>query len=272
MTFAAARQVLNWTASGAAAAGLLVAVGFALVLGDPGESRGEVVQPIILTLAGPEAVAAIPSPPPEVATEAPEPPAPAKAEPPLPIPMAETPPPAIPDQPEITSPVAEPPPAPVSDPPPIPEPPAQAAKKPDAKPKPDPKPKKKAKPADQGAVASPAGDAGQTKTATRSDGVKTSKADTGALIKRWGSAIRKKIEARKSYPAAAKGAKGKVMLRLTISRTGALLGVSVVKSSGNAALDQAAVKAAKSVKSYPAAPKGMAEPSYSFTLPMSFAG
>lgn len=286
MTQAASRPLLSWTASGTAAAGLLAALGLALAAeGDPGESRGDRVQPIVLTLAGPEAVAAIPTPPPEVATEAPDQPELSETQPPLPTPITDTAPPVIRDLPEVAAPLAEPLPTPaadipaadlpISDPPAKPQLPKQAQKKPDPKPVAKTKPKtQKAKPkaADQGAVASTAGDAGQTKTATRSDGVKTSTADTGALKKRWGSAIRKRIEARKSYPAAANGAKGSVTLRLTISRAGALQGVSVAKSSGNAALDQAAVKAAKSVKSYPAAPKGMAEPSYSFTLPMTYSG
>ncbi|MBN2631673.1 MAG: energy transducer TonB [Rhodobacteraceae bacterium] len=97
---------------------------------------------------------------------------------------------------------------------------------------------------------------------------------TAASLRRmkadWGAAIRARIERRKSYPAAAKGASGKVSLRLSISRAGQLTGASVAASSGNAALDQAALRAVRSAGRFPAAPKGLTDASYSFTLPITF--
>jgi protein TonB len=97
-------------------------------------------------------------------------------------------------------------------------------------------------------------------------------------MQRWASTIRKRIEARKAYPAAAKGAQGTVTVmvrltvtvRLTVSRAGQLLGVAVVQSSGVAALDKAAVRAVQTAR-FPAAPEGMADDSASFALPMKFA-
>lgn len=87
----------------------------------------------------------------------------------------------------------------------------------------------------------------------------------------WGASIRSRIERRKAYPAAARGASGTVTVRLTVTRSGQLGGVSVVSSSGHPALDQAALNAVQSAATFPAAPKGLADASYTFTLPMKFA-
>ncbi|MCU0901614.1 MAG: energy transducer TonB [Cypionkella sp.] len=109
-----------------------------------------------------------------------------------------------------------------------------------------------------------AGDSGSAQAAT------LSKARVNDLKAGWGATIRARIERRKSYPAAARGASGSVTVRLTVSRTGQLAGVSVAKSSGNAALDQAALRAVQAAGSFPAAPKGLTDASYAFTLPMKF--
>lgn len=96
------------------------------------------------------------------------------------------------------------------------------------------------------------------------------KGQVKSLISRWGATIRKKVERRKTYPSAASGAEGKVTLRLTVTRGGALAGVSVARSSGNAALDKAAVQAVSRAGSFAAAPDGLTDASYSFTLQISF--
>lgn len=138
-----------------------------------------------------------------------------------------------------------------------------------AEPKAQPKPKssapsvgQKASGAGKGAVA---GTGGAAKSTT------VSKAKLTDLKAGWGASIRARIEARKRYPAEARGASGKVTLRLTVSANGRLTDVAIAKSSGNAALDRAAIKAVQSAGRFATAPKGLTEASYSFTLPMSFA-
>lgn len=264
----------------------LAALAFA-VPGDTAESRGQELSAVVLTLAAPEAVAAMPSPPPQVAAQAPTPPAQPAPDPPLPdltppLPDAMPPTPvAMPDAPAPPDVAPQPDAPPVPNAPPLAEPQPKADPIPKAKKKPEQKAKKtpkkaapqpdKARPAEQGTVASAAGDAGQTQKATRSEGSRASTADTTNLQKRWGATVRKKVEARKFYPPGAGRVTGTVTVRLTISRTGHLAGVTVARSSGNAALDQAAVKAVTSVGTFPAAPKGMTEASYTFTLPMKYA-
>ena len=69
---------------------------------------------------------------------------------------------------------------------------------------------------------------------------------------------------------AAEGASGTVTVRLTVTRAGALASLSIAASSGNAVLDEAAIKAVRNAGRFPAAPKGLPQDSYSFTLPMRF--
>ena len=77
--------------------------------------------------------------------------------------------------------------------------------------------------------------------------------------------------AAKSDPAASAGeAPGTVKVRLEIAASGALLAVGIAQSSGQAALDAAALKAVKSAAPFARAPKGLSEPSYSFSLPITF--
>lgn len=98
----------------------------------------------------------------------------------------------------------------------------------------------------------------------------SSKGQVKSLISQWGGQIRKRVERRKTYPRMAAGAEGIVSLRLTVTRGGTLAGVSVARSSGNAALDAAAVQAVSRAGSFPLAPKGLTDAQYSFTLAVSF--
>ena len=164
----------------------------------------------------------------------------------------------------------EPDPLPQTRPKPRPVEQAKVAAKPNAveKPKPAAKSASTAQPAQRAAGTSggaQAGDAGTAQAAT------LSKAKLNDLKSGWGATIRSRIERRKSYPSAARGASGSVTVRLTVSRLGQLASVSVAQSSGHPSLDQAAVRAVTAAGKFPAAPKGLTEASYSFTLPITFA-
>jgi protein TonB len=189
--------------------------------------------------------------------------------------------------------VPEPPPAPdaAPDAPPAPPVPGLRPKpRPDPRPepaaKPAPKPAKPAKPAQPAAtapdpakppkpakpakVAAAAAKPGAAATGTGTGNAAKAAPSDKALVKTWGAAIRARVEARKAYPPAAKGATGTTTLSLTVSTAGRLLSVSVAKSSGNRALDAAAIKAAKSAGRFPAAPKGIGSGTHRFTLPLTF--
>jgi len=139
-----------------------------------------------------------------------------------------------------------------------------------------PKPIAKADPARKPAAASIAqraagqGQGADAGNARRSQASSLSNGQIQSLTAQWGAKLRRKVERRKRYPSAARGASGTVLVQLTVGRDGSLRGVALAQSSGNAALDQAAVRAVQSAGRFPPAPKGLSKASYSFTLPMQF--
>ncbi|MEZ5756558.1 MAG: energy transducer TonB [Paracoccaceae bacterium] len=222
--------------------------------------------------------------PPDLASTTPPPPAPPATDPapqiaadatpaPQALPMAL----ALPQpSPSDTAPKGEAPPPP---PPPEPKPEPQPDPKPDPqpKPKPEPKPEPAAKPAapapspaqpaqsaaGQGG-AQAAGQDGQARAATASgDAARNLRAE-------WGAEIRARIERRKSYPRDAGGASGTVKLRITVGTDGRLAAVGVLASSGQPALDAAAVKAVQRAGRFPRAPRALGAGQADFTLSISF--
>ena len=93
-----------------------------------------------------------------------------------------------------------------------------------------------------------------------------------SLTAQWGAQVRRKIERNKRYPRAARGASGTVRVRITVGRDGSLRGASVAGSSGHPALDEAALRAVRAARYFPAAPRGLGKPTYTFALPMRFSG
>ncbi len=194
--------------------------------------------------------------PPEISTEiTPDTPPPTAA---LSLPQAPT----LRDAPMMPQAAPEPPKQPE---PPKPEAPP-APKKPKAAKKPA-APQARAQAAQQaaGAGGAAAGRNGRAEAATLSPGRERD------LRAEWGAVIRARIERRKAYPPAAGSARGRVVVQLTVTSAGALRGVSVVKSSGVAAFDAAAVQAVRAAGRFPVAPKELTARNYTFTLPMSFA-
>jgi protein TonB len=87
-----------------------------------------------------------------------------------------------------------------------------------------------------------------------------------SLMSQWGGRILARIERARPQVQGA----GQVVLALRIARTGQLAGVSVSQSSGNPALDQAAVTAVQRAGRFPEAPEGLTDASYGFSLPIRF--
>ncbi|MBB4020300.1 MULTISPECIES: energy transducer TonB family protein [Actibacterium] len=174
--------------------------------------------------------------------------------------------------PDLTPPQAKPPPPPA----PAPAPKAESEPRPAAEPKPRPKarPAPPAKPSGASQAQRAAGSGGgATAGEARSASAATlNPAKAQSLKSSWGAAIRARVERRKRYPSSARGASGSAVLRITVGRDGSLHGVSVGRSSGNRALDQAAVQAVRAARRFPAAPKGLGDASYTFSLPVQFNG
>ena len=194
-------------------------------------------EPASLAFAMPTALPAaeppppVPDPMPEPVAQKPAAPAPKAIKPKAPAPVAEAPPET---KPETKTAKAE-----------VPAKPVQKAAEPAAAPAPQPA-------AQSAAKSDPAASAGEAK----------------ALKADWGSKVRARINRKVALPA--DSAPGTVKVRLEIAASGALLAVGIAQSSGQAALDAAAVKAVKSAAPFARAPKGLSEPSYSFSLPITF--
>ncbi len=86
-------------------------------------------------------------------------------------------------------------------------------------------------------------------------------------ISEWSSGVRRAIERKKRYPRGTR-ASGTVIISLTVSRSGSLLGAKVNQSSGTDALDKAALKAVQTAR-FPAAPKDVARDSATFQVPIT---
>lgn len=174
------------------------------------------------------------------------------------VPQIDTQPPPPPPQPE-----------PVKKEEPAPEP---AQEKPKPKRKTVKKPGKKNTQASAGAATQKAAGSGGSKQAGAAGkaAVKTLSAGRKAkLASIWGAKIRSRIERQKRRPRSAKG-KGSIVVQIKVSRSGQMLASQIVKSSGNAAFDQAALSAVRRAAPFPAAPKGLDKSSYRIDVPINF--
>ena len=216
-------------------------------------------QPVLTMAAAPAlatpALAAPSTPVVPVAAPMPEPASLASALPAA-LPTAEPPPP-------MPEPVAQKPsaPAPVAEAPPETKPETKTAK---AEVPAKPAQKTVAKAAEPAAAPAPQPAA---QSAAKSDPA-ASAGEAKALKADWGSKVRARINRKVALPT--DSAPGTVKVRLEIAASGALLSVGIAQSSGQAALDAAALKAVKSAAPFARAPKGLSEPSYSFSLPITF--
>lgn len=163
------------------------------------------------------------------------------------------------------APRADAPPAPVAAPEPPPKP--KAAPKPAAKAPKLAKPAPKAGGAPQLRAAGEGGGAVAGQNGTASEG-SVSPGERRSALKEWGGKIRAKVE--RSRRQAAGGGAGRVVLALTVARDGRLVSAAIAESSGNAALDAAALQAARRAGRFAAAPSTLTDASYPFTLPLLF--
>lgn len=85
----------------------------------------------------------------------------------------------------------------------------------------------------------------------------------------WGARIRARIERKKSSPPG-RWRSASAVVRITVGRDGALRRLGLVRSSGDARLDDAALRAVQRAGRFPAAPSGFDRPDMTFDLPVSF--
>jgi protein TonB len=154
--------------------------------------------------------------------------------------------------------------------PPAPKPPAPPKKVEQPKAQPAPKTQQARAGSDHSSQATRAAGSGggaQAGQARASQAAGLTKAARQSALRKWQSVIRSRIERRKRAPRGA--GEGTVTLLITVANSGALQGVSVSRSSGISALDNAAVAAVRSAR-FPAAPAELRDPVFRFQLPMRF--
>ncbi|MCJ8333305.1 MAG: TonB C-terminal domain-containing protein, partial [Epibacterium sp.] len=85
----------------------------------------------------------------------------------------------------------------------------------------------------------------------------------------WGARIRNRILRAQRYPRRASG-KAKVVIEITIAPSGQLLSHRLVRSSGEAVFDDAALRTITSIRRFPKAPRGYTGGQFRFNAPMTF--
>ncbi len=134
------------------------------------------------------------------------------------------------------------------------------------------RPAEQSRPASAAAEAQRAAGSGGRAQAGERDTAQTatlSASERRSLMVDFGGQIRARVEHFKQFPAAAKR-NGRVVLNVRVNRDGALQGVAIQRSSGDAALDAAALDAVRSAAPFPPAPKTLPGPTFLFALPISF--
>ena len=107
----------------------------------------------------------------------------------------------------------------------------------------------------------PAATAAPTQSASRAN----------ALRAQWGATIQAKVRRAVRYPSGTQ-LRGRTKLALSIAPSGALQSVQVMRSSGHAALDDAALRAVKRVRRFARAPQDLRDDTYRFAISVDFNG
>lgn len=90
-----------------------------------------------------------------------------------------------------------------------------------------------------------------------------------ALKAQWGAAIYAKVQKNMRYPRSLKAA-GTTKLTLRVARNGTLQNLKLMRSSGNKALDAAALRAVQHAGQFATAPQGLDAEVYAFSLSLTF--
>ncbi|MFV0514188.1 MAG: TonB family protein [Jhaorihella sp.] len=85
----------------------------------------------------------------------------------------------------------------------------------------------------------------------------------------WGARIQRKVHRRLIYPRGATGG-GTARVALSVDRAGRLTALRLVRSSGMAAFDRAALNAVRRAGRFPPAPDSLTRASYTFSLSLAF--
>ncbi|HTO34536.1 MAG TPA: TonB family protein [Pararhizobium sp.] len=101
---------------------------------------------------------------------------------------------------------------------------------------------------------------------------KVSQALGNAAESNYKGKVRSKVQRHFKYPKSADraGVKGTVTVAFTVSASGGVSGVRIVKGSGSPVLDEAALNAVRKAEPLPKIPEGAGRSSWPFVLPLQF--
>ena len=257
-----AQTVLRWGACLALVLGLHVAAALTLLRRDPRPEPPPLAPDAVMLELAPDAVATapVPAPSPEPQPE------------PEPQPDPEPPSPELPPQPE-PAPQAVPPAVPVPDPPvipPEPPPPPPPPKRPPPPPRPAARPPRPAQASPPQQAAETPAPSAAAPTPAPAPALPT--AAPSSAVPGWRSELAGRLQRAKRYPDAARARdeQGAAAVRFTIDRSGHVLSVGLVRSSGSAALDEEAVALVRRAEPLPPMPADMPGDTITLTVPVSF--
>ena len=105
----------------------------------------------------------------------------------------------------------------------------------------------------------------------KSGGGQGKKDDGGsAAASKYPGLVQAKVTRSAKYPAKAKGDDGEALVSFTLNAGGKVVKVALARSSGNAALDGAALAAVDRAAPFPPIPEAAGRSTWSFTVPLYF--
>lgn len=116
------------------------------------------------------------------------------------------------------------------------------------------------------------GGAAEADSATKKSGGGAGKQNDGgsAAASKYPGLVQAKVTRAAKYPSKAKGDDGEALVSFTVGASGTVMKVALARSSGNAALDNAALAAVDRAAPFPPIPEAAGRSSWSFTVPVYF--
>lgn len=142
-------------------------------------------------------------------------------------------------------------------------------KQPAEKPKEEPKPKKKQATAAVGNGGKSEADAAAASSAPSGKG-KSGTAGNGAVDK-YPGVVQRQLRRALRFPKGAGRARGEVHVQFVVSASGGASQISVVKTSGEPIIDEAAIATVKRAAPFPPIPPEAGKSTWTFTIPLRFA-
>jgi protein TonB len=123
-------------------------------------------------------------------------------------------------------------------------------------------------------LAQPAGSGGNSNASSVASAASGGKAGGdaagNAAVSKYPGLVQQKLRRALRVPRGANGAQGEVQVQFVVSASGAASGISIVRSSGHAIFDEAAVATVKRAAPFPPIPPAAGKSSWTFVMPLLF--